>query len=129
MTNNVVADTIDRSLAEPSAKLPPIVIPDTRTDGRLFKNPLFALKGQNAGMLSIESRDEYSDFAGMQRARKIENNQQPLGAILDELSSTAGRTLSNIGVSVAISVTVEGRRFALMQYRDRDNRHMLLSGY
>ena len=111
---------------EVAAKLP---IPGSEMDGRDFKNPVFRLETQNGIGLSIYSDGATNSFGDMQKSRKPESNLSQPQEVLNQLSERSGKLLSNIGVSVALTTTIDGERYAVMQYRDRDKRHMLLSGY
>lgn len=104
-------------------------IPGSEIDGRNFQNPVFRLAAQGSLGLAVSSDGTTTNFGEMQKSRNVENNLDSVQEILNHLSEGPGKTLSNIGISVVLTTLIDGERYAVMQYRDRDNRHMLLSGY
>ncbi len=127
---NIVTDIIDLYDRMPQAALPAIVIPGSEYDGRSFVNPVFRIKADSPDALSIHLTAERTDFAVLQEIRAAAVKNQPsLQEVLNELSSPEGRKVSNIGVSAAITVSIDGERFAVLQYRPHSNVHGLISGY
>lgn len=124
----LAAVQLDRATMPASAALK-LPIPGSEIDGRNFQNPVFRLAAQDNSALAVSSDGATTNFGEMQESRKVENNPASVQEILTLLREGPGKTLSNIGISVALTTRIDGESYAVMQYRDRDYRHMLLSGY
>jgi hypothetical protein len=128
LSNAIAAIQFERATL-PNSTSPKFPIPGSEVDGRNFLNPVFRLSSQDGRGLVVSSDGATTNFGEMQKSRKPENNLSSVQDVLNQLSEGAGKALSNIGISVALTTQIDGERYAVMQYRDRDNRHMLLSGY
>lgn len=129
MAGGILAETIQRIDAAEAASLVSIEIPHTLRDGREFRNPVFNVHTDSAQRLFINSAQRETDFAELQRLRKPETNTSPLQSILNSLSEPRGIPVSNVGVSIPITLHLNGERYVLMQFREKDQRHMFFSGY
>lgn len=125
--HNILQDAIS-SLSVQSARLSDIPIPGTEYDGRYFQNPIFSLHMDPAG-INIHPTGRTTSFGELSDLRKESRNNQPLTEVLGSLAEPSGRLISNVGVSVVITLNYQGGRYALLEYRAKDQRHMLLSGY
>lgn len=96
------------------------------SNGATFRNqPFVANIGQN-GEILLRAEGELNNFASMLSARK--NSEKLSSQNIEALASHTGLPLANVGVSVAATVTIDGREFAILTQRG-SNRLMLPSGY
>jgi hypothetical protein len=95
-------------------------IPGPERDGSNFANPLL-LAVLNTNDVQLQAKNGTDNFGTMKASRDRGCDGITLGSEIQ---------LSNVGVSVALTVWISGRKYALLAYRGGEaNRHMLISGY
>lgn len=100
-----------------------------RRPSAAFRNLCVRLAWTESG-ISITSNGETENFAAMFGKRSDAANLAISAAERRRrLSTDEGVPASNVGISLPIVCAVEGREYALLVHRRRDNRVMLLSGY
>lgn len=100
-----------------------------RRPSAAFRNPCVRLVWTESDV-SIVSSGETENFAAMFGKRSDAANLAISAAERHRrLATREGVPASNVGISLPIVCTVDGREYALLVHRRRDNRLMLLSGY
>lgn len=126
---NILESTINQFDRDPLAALPRVAIPGTTYDGREFRSPVFRVRAESPQHLSLHLTGDFTDYDAVRDGRVEAKNTQTLQQVLNDMSSPQGRIVSNVGVSISITVVIDGAQFAVMQYRPRSGIHGLLSGY
>jgi hypothetical protein len=94
-----------------------------------FSNPVMRLR-KTGNSIEIFSEGATTNFPEMAAQRSATRNlDRSPESILGELSERNGKRMSNIGISLAMTTTLEGERYAVLVHRAADDRLMLLSGY
>lgn len=95
-------------------------IPDPIKDGGKFANPLLKAVLYTDDV-QLQAENGTNNFVTMKASRDRGCDGITLGSEIQ---------LSNVGVSVALTVWISGRKYALLAYRGGEaNRHMLISGF
>jgi len=83
------------------------------------------------GSVDIKSTGTSVNFIEMLNQRKNgpQNSQHSVDSIMDLADSGQALPLANVGISVTLELALEGKRYAVVCYRERDDRLMLISGY
>lgn len=98
-------------------------------DPGLFRTPHYRVRW-NDSFVEVNRSGKELRFPEVSVRRRNRNNlAQPPAKRLQALKSNDGVLVSNIGVSMAVTVHRNGKRFALLSFREDKERLMLLSGY
>jgi hypothetical protein len=97
-------------------------------DPNHFKSPDFFLRFDSQ-KLHLSNQGSIRSFGEIKRYRNDGVNLS--GDLNTRIKSIAsdGTLLSNIGVSLTVSVTLQGHEFSVFAYRPEEDRFMLISGY
>lgn len=110
------------------------LILDTRS-GATFRNPIARVKADPVQGIIIESAGVTENFTQMLTRRNDSSNNQriwsPAQSGFQSLRAS-GLELSNVGISLALVTTIDGKEYAILARRllsNGSNRLMLISGY
>lgn len=106
----------------------PLILDTKRSSD--FQNPVFRLSMNGFGV-EVTTDGSTTDFREMAAGRGDTsiNLADKAETVLNRLSDPQGIRVNNIGVSLAITLSLDGDRYALLAQRPVDSRFMLLSGY
>lgn len=97
-------------------------------DAAVFRSPIYRIRIADSA-IKLRHTDRVLDFKGVSQLRTQKGNLEVSAKQRLEQLEGDGVFVSNVGVSIAITVKLNGKKYALLSHRDKTNTYMLLSGY